>query len=117
MSKKTKPGNEIDITITEKAAKKILEIAKQEKKGKYGLKLYVIQGGCSGFQYGMDFEKKPSKADISTEQHGLKLFFDKESMQFLKGSKVDFIDTAEAQGFKIDNPNVKSGCSCDCNSC
>jgi iron-sulfur cluster assembly accessory protein len=117
MSKKTKPGNEIDITITEKAAKKILEIAKQEKKEKYGLKLYVMEGGCSGFQYGMDFEKKLSKTDILIEQHGLKLFLDKESIKFLLGSKIDFIDTAEGQGFKIDNPNVKSDCSCDCNSC
>ena len=63
MSKQKSKTKKI-ITITEKAANKLLELAKQDKKEGYGLKIYVFPGGCAGFQYGMDFEKKPDKTDL-----------------------------------------------------
>ena len=100
------------ITITESAAKKIKELAKEDKKENYGLKIFVFPGGCSGFQYGMDFEEKPSKEDIEISQHGLKIFLPKEMTGMIKGSKIDFINSKEMSGFKIDNPNIKETCGC-----
>lgn len=117
-TKETKlPKKSNDITITKKAAEKILEMAKEEKKENYGLKLFVFPGGCSGLQYGMDFEKKASKDDITFEQHGVKIFVEKDILEYVKGTKVDYIETKEGSGFKIDNPNVQSsGCS-SCTGC
>ncbi len=100
-----------DITITKKAAQKILEMAKEEKKENHGLKLFVFPGGCSGLQYGMDFEKKPAEDDITIENQGVKLFVDKDVMDMVKGTKIDYVDHEMGSGFKIDNPNMKGGCS------
>lgn len=105
-----------DIIVTKKAAEKILEMAKEEKKQDYGLKLFVFPGGCSGLQYGMDFEKKASKTDITFEQHGVKVFVEKEILDYLKGTKIDFVESEHGSGFKIDNPNVQSSCS-SCSGC
>lgn len=106
-----------EINITESAAKKIKELAAQDNKKGYGLKLYVFPGGCSGFQYGMDFEEKAEKTDITLEQHGVKLFVDKESAEMLKGVKIDFVDSLQGSGFKIDNPNVQHSCGCGKSFC
>jgi iron-sulfur cluster assembly protein len=106
-----------DFTVTEKAAKKMLELAKQDKKEGYGLKLNVMPGGCSGFQYGMDFEKKASSTDIVTKQHGLTVFIDKDSLDFLKGATIDYVDSLNGSGFKIDNPNVEHTCGCGKSVC
>ena len=74
-------------------------------------------GGCAGFQYGMDFEEKPDKTDKVVEQHDVKLFIDKDSMDFLKGVKIDFVDSLQGSGFKIDNPNVTKTCNCGNSVC
>jgi iron-sulfur cluster assembly accessory protein len=101
------------LTITEEAAKKIKELAKEENKEGHGLKILALQGGCSGIQYGMDFEERPDKEDMVISQHGMKIFLPKDSIDMIKGSKIDFINTKEVSGFKIDNPNVfQGGCGC-----
>lgn len=105
------------VTLTKKAAEKIAEISKQEKKEGYGLKLYVFPGGCAGFQYGMDFEEKADKTDKVIEEHGVKLFIDKDSVEFLKGVKIDFVESLQGSGFKIDNPNVTKSCNCGSSVC
>jgi iron-sulfur cluster assembly accessory protein len=106
-----KASNKAILTITEAAAKKIKELAKEENKETYGLKVFVFPGGCSGFQYGMDFEEKAGKEDIELIQHGVKIFLPKECTDMIKGSKIDFINNKEISGFKIDNPNT-SECGC-----
>lgn len=107
----------VEITLTESAAKKIKELAKNDKKENFGLKLFVFPGGCSGFQYGMDFEEKAEKTDVTVEQHGVKMFVDKESIAMLKGAKIDFVDSLQGSGFKIDNPNVEHSCGCGKSFC
>jgi len=114
---KSETKQEDGIILTKKAAEKILEISKQEKKEGNGLKLFVFPGGCAGFQYGMDFEESPEKTDIIVEQHGVKLFVDKDSIDFLKGTKIDYVDSLKGSGFKIDNPNVTKTCSCGNSVC
>ena len=107
----------VNITITENAAKKITELLKQDNTTGYGLKLYLSPGGCSGFQYGMDFAEKPADTDIVMEQHNVKVFVDKNSLDFLNGAKIDYVNGLHDSGFKIDNPNVKSSCGCGKSVC
>jgi len=107
----------MEVIVTEKAAEKIAELAKEDNKENYGLKFYVFPGGCSGFQYGMDFAEKADENDLVLEQHGIKLFVDKDSLDFVKGAKIDFVDSLQGSGFKIDNPNIKSSCGCGKSVC
>lgn len=114
---KQKQDSITDITLTKKAADKVKELSKQEKKEGSGLKLFVFPGGCSGFQYGLDFEEKPEENDLVIVQHGVKLFVDKDSVEMLKGVKIDFVDSLQGSGFKIDNPNVGNSCGCGKSFC
>jgi len=101
------------VIITKIAAKKVKELMAKDKKTGLGLRITVTPGGCSGFQYGLDFGKK-KKDDNIFESEGVQIFVDKKSFVFLKGSKVDFIDGPHGSGFTIMNPNIASGCSCGC---
>jgi iron-sulfur cluster assembly protein len=65
----------------------------------------------------LDFEKAPASTDIVFEEHGVKLFVDKESMEFLKGTTIDYIDGLRGSGFKIENPNVQNSCGCGKSFC
>jgi iron-sulfur cluster insertion protein len=113
MTQKTKQP----ITITKAAAEKILALAKSENKTGFGLKLYVAPGGCSGFQYGLNFEKKASENDMTIKQHGITLFVDKDHLDMLTGVNIDFVDGLQGSGFKIDNPNVQHSCGCGKSFC
>lgn len=106
---------EIDVSnatlnVTDKAAEKIKALIEQEKK--QGLRISVQAGGCSGYQYGMELEDKSTDEDIVIEQKGIKIFVDKISMQKLNGVNVDYVDSLQGAGFKIENPSAKSTCGC-----
>lgn len=100
------------ITITEKAASKVMEIAKEEDLLGQGLRLRVIGGGCAGFTYDLYFEDKPTEMDEEFEDRGVKLFVDPLSYQYLDGTEIDYVETVSGAGFKFGNPNVKSTCGC-----
>jgi iron-sulfur cluster assembly accessory protein len=99
------------ITLTESARKHIKTLlADQGVTGK-PLRVYVDAGGCSGMEYGMAFdEKKPDDEVIA--QDGVEVVVDPMSMNFLKGSEIDYQDSLQGSGFKIKNPNVHSTCGC-----
>lgn len=98
------------INVTDKAAKKIKALIMQEKKK--ALRISVLPGGCSGFQYGMELDDNSTENDIVVEQRGIKIFIDKESIKKLNGSNVDYIDSLQGAGFKIDNPSATKTCGC-----
>ena len=98
------------VTLTEKAAGKIKEILKQEKK--QALRVSVKPGGCSGFTYGLELDDKTGENDIVIEDKGVKLFIDKPSMAKLNGANIDYLDSLQGAGFKISNPNAHSSCGC-----
>ena len=98
------------ITVTKKAAEKIKALIKQEKKK--ALRISVLPGGCSGYQYGMELDDKAAADDITVEEQGIKIFIDKESMKKLNGSNVDYIDSLQGAGFKINNPKATKTCGC-----
>ena len=100
------------ITITEKAASKVLEIAKEEDLGGQGLRLRVIGGGCAGFSYDLYFEDKPTEMDEEFTDRGVKLYVAPLSFQYLDGTEIDYVESLSGAGFKFGNPNVKSTCGC-----
>ena len=101
------------INVTETAATKISELLVEENKDGSGLRVFVQGGGCSGFQYGLMIEENGQGAgDQVFESHGVKLFVDPISVQYLKGAEVDFVDTVTGGGFTIKNPTAKSTCGC-----
>jgi len=100
------------ITVTPKAAEKVVEFMKQEGKDNLFLRVYVTGGGCSGLSYGMGFEEKAEEDDITIEQNGVKILIDNYSQRYLNGANVDYIDSLMGSGFKINNPNVTKSCSC-----
>jgi len=101
-----------DFIITKKAADKLIEVLKENSKENAGLRIEVVPGGCSGFQYGLELEETSTDMDIVVEDKGVKIIIGKDNIQFLKGAKLDFVDSMQGAGFKITNPNTKSSCGC-----
>ena len=76
------------------------------------LRISVNGGGCSGFQYGFDIDRARQDDDLLVEQAGASVLIDETSLQFLKGSVVDFVDDLIGQSFRIDNPQATASCGC-----
>lgn len=101
------------LTITDLAATRLKEVLEREKRdpATTGLRLGVQGGGCSGFQYAMDFDT-PTEEDVVVERGGVKLIVDPRSLQHLKGTVLDWQEGLMGSGFAIKNPNVKGSCGC-----
>ena len=98
------------VTLTESAFQQVR--SDMEIKGD-NLRLRVSGGGCSGLTYGMSLDNNVGDDDISFEASpGLKIIIDPISAKYLKGSSVDYVESIEESGFKIQNPNVTSTCGC-----
>jgi iron-sulfur cluster insertion protein len=100
------------ITITEKAATKVKEIASAEALEGQGLRLRVVGGGCAGFTYDLYFEDKIGDLDEEFECLGVKLYVDPLSFQYLEQTEIDYVEGIHGSGFKFNNPNVKGTCGC-----
>jgi iron-sulfur cluster assembly protein len=101
------------ITFTEKGAEKVQEFLASQGADVQtaGLRVGVRGGGCSGFQYQLAFDEQRD-SDIVFESHGLKLLVDQESLQFVSGSTIDYEESLQGAGFKVENPNVVAACGC-----
>jgi iron-sulfur cluster assembly accessory protein len=99
------------VLVTAKAIEKLRLLSAEEGKNSWGLRVAVQAGGCSGFRYELEFEEKAKDDDIVLTE-GFTLFIDPESYAMLRGARVDYIDGLSGSGFKIENPNAKSGCGC-----
>ena len=101
------------ITLTDKGAEKVHEfLASQASSDQAsGLRVGVRGGGCSGFQYQLAFDEQ-REGDVVFESHGLKLLVDRESLQFVSGSTIDYEESLQGAGFKVSNPNVVAACGC-----
>ena len=100
------------VRLTDSAVKKVREIMATQDPLPAGLRIGVVCGGCSGFQYSMSFENQSGMMDKVYDFDGLKVFLDATSMMYLNGCVVDYVETIEAAGFKFENPTVKSTCGC-----
>ena len=104
---KNKPKTGKILTITPLAAERIKSIMASKGMGDYSLKFGIVSAGCATYVYDMDFEKKPTKDEVVIEENGVRVFIAKKSLPLIEGCKIDYIQSAG--GFKIENPNTKSG--------
>lgn len=100
------------ITLTPKAVEKVKSILETQDPKPAALRLSVMGGGCSGFQYSMQFENEKGQMDKEFDFDGLKLIVDATSLMYLEGVTIDYLETLESSGFKFDNPNVSRTCGC-----
>ncbi len=102
----------MQVVLTDSAATRIKQLREQEKNPNLKLRITVLGGGCSGFQYGIALSDTAEADDVVFEHNGAHLVTDATSLPFLDGSKVDFEKTMIKSTFKIHNPNAASGCGC-----
>ena len=100
------------ISVTPVASTKVREIMAQQSPAPNALRVAVVGGGCSGFQYHMAFETQTNDSDNVYDFSGLRVLVDQMSEMYLDGVEIDYIETLEGAGFKFNNPNVKSTCGC-----
>ncbi|HET7752367.1 MAG TPA: iron-sulfur cluster insertion protein ErpA [Anaeromyxobacteraceae bacterium] len=109
---KTDPAPASPITMTTKAVEMVKTAMEQEKLEGYGIRVGVVGGGCSGFQYAMDFENEARDGDATYEQDGVRVFVDPMSSMYLQGVTIDYVQGLQGAGFKFNNPNAKNTCGC-----
>ncbi len=100
------------VSITDAALGKLLELTKEETNPAIGLRVYVYSGGCSGFRYGMMLEDAPTLEDRVLESRGIKIYVDGQSVDLLKGSQIDYVESLMGAGFTVNNPNAVAACGC-----
>src|SRR5574340_569274 len=100
------------LTLTAKAVEMVRDAMTRENLSGYGIRVGVVGGGCSGFQYAMDFENAEKDGDMVFEQDGVKLFVDPMSSMYLQGVTVDYVVGLQGAGFKFVNPNARNTCGC-----
>jgi iron-sulfur cluster assembly accessory protein len=105
-----------EITLTSGAASAISEIMEKRGLEGYALRVFVSGGGCCGMQFGMALDSNVHTNDETFELQGVKVVVDDNSMQYLRGAKIDYIfDAQNGPGFTVDSPNAKKeGGSCNC---
>ena len=99
------------VTLTPAAAAKIRALMAEETDVSV-LRVAIEGGGCSGFQYGLGFDRGALEGDHQLECEGVRVVVDPFSAPYLRGATVDYLETIQESGFKIDNPNVASSCGC-----
>jgi iron-sulfur cluster assembly accessory protein len=102
---------EMAVGMTERAAKRVSAILSCEPEGS-SLRISVKGGGCSGFSYAFDIGKDQAADDIVVARDGATVLIDPVSVEYMKGSVIDFVDDLMGQSFRIENPMATSGCGC-----
>jgi iron-sulfur cluster insertion protein len=100
------------ILFTEAAATKVGELIRDEGNPNLMLRVYVQGGGCSGMQYGFEFDESVQDGDTQVERLGVKLLVDPMSFQYLNGAEIDYREGLEGAQFVIRNPNAATTCGC-----
>lgn len=100
------------VTLTDKAADKVKELLNgQGSSEESALRVAVRGGGCSGFQYALSFDEQ-REGDRVFEYQDIRLLIDSQSLPFVDGSEVDFVEGLQGAGFAVNNPNVVAACGC-----
>jgi iron-sulfur cluster assembly protein len=104
----------IELTVTESAAEEIKKFfaGEEDLPETAGLRVRVVPGGCSGFQYSLNIEEESRTGDFIVDQHGVTLFVDMFSAQYLNGITIDHTTNMMGSGFTFENPNATGGCGC-----
>jgi iron-sulfur cluster assembly protein len=99
------------VTLTEKAAQHVARFIEKRGKG-LGVRLGVKTTGCSGLAYKLEFVDSASQEDVQFESHGVRVLVDPKSLPYIDGTELDYAREGLNEGFKFNNPNVKSECGC-----
>jgi iron-sulfur cluster assembly protein len=105
-------GDERLIRVTPGASRKVNSLLTRQGRPQGVLRVAVIGGGCSGLQYKMDLQDGPANRDILVETGGVRVVVDPKSALYVTGSELDYVDALQGGGFKVNNPNAASSCSC-----
>ncbi len=100
------------VNFTAKALEMVKDAMSRENLSGYGIRVGVVGGGCSGFQYSMDFENAARDGDATFEQDGITVYVDPMSSMYLQGVTVDYVVGLQGAGFKFNNPNARNTCGC-----
>ena len=100
------------VTITERAAEKAKTLLETRGLSTGALRVFVVGGGCSGYQYGMALAQEREDGDLVLEQGGVTILVDPDSAPLLKGAEIDYVDDLMKSGFTIFNPNATKSCAC-----
>jgi len=100
------------LTFTSAAAAKVRELIAEEGNAELKLRVYIQGGGCSGFQYGFEFDEQQGEDDLAVNTDGVTLLVDPLSLQYLMGAEVDYTESLHGAQFVIRNPNAKTTCGC-----
>jgi iron-sulfur cluster assembly accessory protein len=99
------------LIVTERAAEKIKQLLAEEDDVNV-LRVAIQGGGCSGFQYGLGFDRGSQEGDLELSMHGVDVVVDPFSAPYLRGAEIDYLDSIQSSGFAINNPNAVSSCGC-----
>jgi iron-sulfur cluster assembly accessory protein len=101
------------VALTDSGAEKVREFLSSQglDEGSAGLRVGVRGGGCSGFQYQLAFDEQRD-GDVIFEHSGLRLLVDNQSLPYVDGSTIDYVDSLQGAGFQVNNPNVVAACGC-----
>ena len=100
------------ITLTENAIGQVKRFIGEQSDSYVGLRVGVVGGGCSGFQYTLSLERESCQGDDVVQIGGFQLLIDPQSMVYLDGTEIDYVETPHVAGFKFNNPNVTGSCGC-----
>jgi iron-sulfur cluster insertion protein len=106
------PSDDKPVYFTPAAVDAVRKALKEEGEEGDFLRVSVVGGGCSGYQYGLDFDKEERMGDLVLDYDGVKIVIDPISVGYLKGTVVDFVSGLNATGFQFKNPNAKRTCGC-----
>lgn len=101
-----------DLSISNQAVDRINQLLASKDNPDLMLRVYIQGGGCSGFQYGFQFDENEQEDDIAIEQSGIKVVVDMLSLQYLGGAEIDFKDDIMGSRFLVNNPNASATCGC-----
>src|SRR6266542_3091911 len=104
----------VNLNVTEPAAGEIKKFMSSEEglPETAGLRVRVVPGGCSGFQYSLNIEEESRQGDFILNEHGVRLFVDMFSAQYLNGVRIDYVTGVMGSGFPFTNPNATGSCGC-----
>ena len=101
-----------DLKISGSAVNRINELLASKDDPDLKLRVFIRGGGCSGFQYGFQFDQEQQEDDVSIEQEGVKVLVDMLSLQYLTGAEIDYQDDLLGSRFLVNNPNASTTCGC-----
>ncbi len=100
------------LRLSNSASHRVVQLKREKNQPELMLRVFVQGGGCSGFQYGFQFEQQMDEEDLVVENGGVTVVVDPLSYQYLMGAEIDFLDDLQGSRFIVSNPNASTTCGC-----